>query len=589
MDLSNQKSKSNESLQSPEIINDINVKTDIIFYQNCGRALTPAHSKFQEAITEVVDPIPTVYPRFTRSKIDCHIKTIREKLSTKMNDGERPRFFVKDKNDYLIEIKNDAAINDKIYERMKKRKNYMITKEKKDTDKAREMEIEMEIAMRMMAEKDPNFLKKYATKLNVKFNPVPSKKTTKSKKKKKKIPTPKKASIQKNKKTSSSHSQFKKWITAKHKSPRAHLELFDPSLPLQPPLLPPSQPPSQPPLQPPPQPLSKSPSMSSMSSSSSSSSSHSPPPTPTTKVDDLQELIDTPESSKKGTEKSQQTLVIELPIGDDLPQLINRFQFDSTPEGNCGYTSIMHLLNIENYPDHKLNMNSSGNVSRFRRWCSYKMMQALLDPSIKYFSEGEECKLFMLGSMAKGDLCISIYNKEFSKNYMPRRQEAQIPVEYWLDISAFGPLMSFILKKSLLVHVYNHFESEAKKDKDDNVVKDENGQPVREKKNKPNIIWFFKYDSSQPKHIPTTTIIGQESKLKKLQINKNECFFLHHDFSKHFDPLVDEKDRETHNKVVDFYKEQKKKQTDGNKYNVTTEEYDKKRLEFDEFCENKLP
>ena len=40
---------------------------------------------------------------------------------------------------------------------------------------------------------------------------------------------------------------------------------------------------------------------------------------------------------------------------------------------------------------------------------------------------------------------------------------------------------------------------------------------------------------------------------------------------------------------MDFYKEQKKKQTDGNKYNVTTEEYDKKMSEFDKFCENELP
>jgi len=232
MDLSNQTSKSNESLHSPEIINDINVETDIIFVQNCGRATTTAHRKFQEVIIEVVDTIATEYPRFTRSKIDCHIKTIRDKLTTKLNKGGKPRFFVKDKKRGLTEIKNDAAINDRIYERMKKRKHYILTKEKKDTDEARGMEI----AMRLMAEKDPSFLKKYARKLNVEFNPVPSKKTTKSKKKKKKIPTPKKASIQKNKKTSSDHSKFQKWITTKDKSPSPHLELFDPSLPLQPPL-----------------------------------------------------------------------------------------------------------------------------------------------------------------------------------------------------------------------------------------------------------------------------------------------------------------------------------------------------------------
>ena len=38
-----------------------------------------------------------------------------------------------------------------------------------------------------------------------------------------------------------------------------------------------------------------------------------------------------------------------------------------------------------------------------------------------------------------------------------------------------------------------------------------------------------------------------------------------------------------------MYKKQKKKQTDGKKYNVTKEEYEKKKLEFDKFCQNKLP
>ena len=220
---------------------DINVDTDIIFAQNCGRALTAAHLKFQEAVAEVVDPIAIEHRRFTRPKMNHYIESIREKLMSKMNNGEQPRFFERDMNNNLTEISDDVAIDNKIYKRMKKRKNYFTTKNKKGTDESRELEI----AMRLMAEKDPNFLKKYARKLKVRFDPVPSKKKTKSKEKKK-IPTPKKASIQKNKKTSSQHSKFKKWIVSKQKSPVSNLELFDPSLPLQPQSPPPLQPPWQP-------------------------------------------------------------------------------------------------------------------------------------------------------------------------------------------------------------------------------------------------------------------------------------------------------------------------------------------------------
>ena len=59
-------------------------------------------------------------------------------------------------------------------------------------------------------------------------------------------------------------------------------------------------------------------------------------------------------------------------------------QGEATIEGNCQYTSTMHLLNLMNYPHKQMNIHSEGEIAQFRRWCAYKFMELLMDPRITF-------------------------------------------------------------------------------------------------------------------------------------------------------------------------------------------------------------
>ena len=122
-----------------------------------------------------------------------------------MENGNKPRFLTKcNDNDSLFEITDDEAINDKIFGRMKRRKNYKKTKQQKQALS----NVETEVAMRLMAEKDPNFLKKLAARRKLDYHPVEPMNTAKNK-----TPTPKKTTILKNKQ--SQHHKFKQFVIPK--------------------------------------------------------------------------------------------------------------------------------------------------------------------------------------------------------------------------------------------------------------------------------------------------------------------------------------------------------------------------------------
>ena len=102
---------------------EINDQTDVVFITNCGRALTLAHTKFQQIVNKVVESASKIVPRFNKHCVQPYIKTIRERLEKEMENGNKPRFLTKcNDNESLFEITDDEAINNKIFERMKRKK-----------------------------------------------------------------------------------------------------------------------------------------------------------------------------------------------------------------------------------------------------------------------------------------------------------------------------------------------------------------------------------------------------------------------------------------------------------------------------------
>ena len=567
---------------------DINDKTDVLFVKNCGKAITKAHHRFQQILADVVDTLIQTVPRFDEKSVMPHVRKIRETLEGEMENGERLRFLKKDNaNKDLQEITDDKEINKKIFERMKKKKSYNMRVQKNKADSI----AEKEIAMRILAERDPDFLKKICSKHKLEYHPA-------SPKNKKRIMRP----TQNNKANlKTQHNKLKERVVSNvskvspSKVPESNsttttLPLLDPSLP--PPHLQQQeqqlQPSSEPQITTLLNPLSKSPSSSSSSSSSSFESltdtpdskkqqqqpqqkpKPNPNPNPTPQQQPQPQQQQKPKQKPKAKHlqqpqpqpQPQPQLIIKVPIQPDFAISINRYIYEATPEGNCGFTSIMHQLNIDNYPKHTMNMYSNANVAKFRRWCSYEMMNALLDPSIIYVPCGEkdDCKTTSFGYNSQ-EIVTNIYCTEYHKQYMPRASnknpDPKIPEDYWFDIGSFGLLLSFVLKKSFIVEVY--------------AIPNETKSKIE----------YIKYDPLQPNKISNYIIQRGESDLEQIVVDPNNCIFLYSEYMKHFDVLIDNNHRKTSDSISAIYKRKRNNHINCPKYHITDNIYKETREKFD--------
>ena len=210
------------------------------------------------------------------------------------------------------------------------------------------------------------------------------------------------------------------------------------------------------------------------------------------------------------------------------------------------------------------------------------MMLAMLDESVTYKCHGsDKCvKLDVIYTgVMKDTFEDDIYRKEMQLKYMPAKK-VQLEKKYWCGYG-YMRLISFILKKSILIYYYNqvtHVVQKHKKTK--KALKNKDGTvKYKEKRCSPHFEYIH-FNKDKPNEIPDVIGgVGNEKDLNGTKVDLNKTFFVAYDHNQHMDPIILESDL-----VKITY--------DGNrrmspvKYHVQEKIYDETKEKFDkEICE----
>ena len=201
--------------------------------------------------------------------------------------------------------------------------------------------------------------------------------------------------------------------------------------------------------------------------------------------------------------------------------LISKFglkKFDTPIHGNCGIQALMHHINIER----NINMNiyDLEEVAAFRRYLCIKIMEIFLDDNIVHPLESIK-EMSLYGIMTEDNILFgALYSPECHSEYTV---EGYLNKEHWLQHEAILPLIAFVLKKSIFIHVINH--------------------QLERYYGKKNYVSYIHYDDSKPNQMCTYSINNNtdekhnnnaEYTVKKFP----HSIFLRYDYNQHYDMYV---------------------------------------------------
>ena len=127
-------------------------------------------------------------------------------------------------------------------------------------------------------------------------------------------------------------------------------------------------------------------------------------------------------------------------------------KIDEAPgDGNCGWGSIMICINHDKGINLRINDSTIG---KFRKYINYRFMQVMLDDDIVMHDSLDGMKnVFFTLSI---DSYENWYNKDMEDKYHCPLN-GLLEKKYWIDQETMMPVMSFILKKSIVAFNYNLF------------------------------------------------------------------------------------------------------------------------------------